>query len=173
MDLSMPVMDGVTATREIRAWERRLLEESGGGGDGRGRGGELRDAGDVVPVEEGQGSTKTSVDVPAKEDVTHARTADAVQSTGIQLEEAKEAGAPTEEQSLTPAPATRSSTDPSPLDSTTPHPIAYHDVQIIVLTGLGSATARCEAMSAGADVFMTKPIRFGELMKTLKETIDR
>lgn len=41
-------------------------------------------------------------------------------------------------------------------------------VHIIVITGLGSAAARYEATSAGADVFMTKPIQFGALMKTLK-----
>ncbi|KAH7042149.1 hypothetical protein B0J12DRAFT_605645 [Macrophomina phaseolina] len=71
MDLSMPVMDGVTATREIRAWERRC--------------GSLRDG-----------------------------------------------------------------------------------VHIVVITGLGSATARFEATSAGADIFMTKPIQFAALMKTLR-----
>ncbi|OJD38041.1 sensor histidine kinase response [Diplodia corticola] len=48
---------------------------------------------------------------------------------------------------------------------------AHGRVQIIVITGLGSATARFEAMHAGADVFMTKPIKFGVLMKTLKGRI--
>ncbi|KAK0608952.1 hypothetical protein DIS24_g12648 [Lasiodiplodia hormozganensis] len=42
-------------------------------------------------------------------------------------------------------------------------------VQIIVITGLGSAAARFEAISAGADEFMTKPIKFEALTKKLKE----
>ncbi|KAL1622866.1 hypothetical protein SLS54_004886 [Diplodia seriata] len=46
--------------------------------------------------------------------------------------------------------------------------LAADRVQIIVITGLGSATARFEAINAGADVFMTKPIKFGMLMKTLR-----
>jgi len=40
-------------------------------------------------------------------------------------------------------------------------------VPIIALTGLASASARLEAEGAGIDVFMSKPVRFGELIEVL------
>lgn len=42
-------------------------------------------------------------------------------------------------------------------------------VTIIALTGLASASARLEAEGAGIDIFMSKPVRFVELMEVLDE----
>lgn len=39
---------------------------------------------------------------------------------------------------------------------------------VIALTGLASADARREAISAGVDVFLPKPVRFAELKKLLR-----
>jgi CheY-like chemotaxis protein len=42
---------------------------------------------------------------------------------------------------------------------------------IIALTGLASAEAQQEAMSSGMSLFMTKPVRFGELRKILGDWV--
>lgn len=42
-------------------------------------------------------------------------------------------------------------------------------VKIIALTGLASATAQAEAFASGIDMYMTKPVRFKELVKVLAE----
>jgi CheY-like chemotaxis protein len=46
-------------------------------------------------------------------------------------------------------------------------------VTIIALTGLASASARLEAEGAGIDVFMCKPVRFGELIGVLDSLCQR
>jgi CheY-like chemotaxis protein len=42
--------------------------------------------------------------------------------------------------------------------------------KIIALTGLASTSARIDALSSGADQFLTKPIRFQVLMPLLEES---
>jgi CheY-like chemotaxis protein len=44
-------------------------------------------------------------------------------------------------------------------------------VPIIALTGLASASARLEAEGAGIDIFMCKPVRFGELVEVLRGSV--
>jgi CheY-like chemotaxis protein len=44
-----------------------------------------------------------------------------------------------------------------------------HRALIVALTGLGSARAQDKAYKAGVDLFITKPVRFGELTKLLSE----
>lgn len=39
--------------------------------------------------------------------------------------------------------------------------------QVIALTGLASKEAQSEAMAAGIDVFLPKPVKFAELKKML------
>lgn len=51
-------------------------------------------------------------------------------------------------------------------------PAADAGVQIIVTTDLGSATARFEALIAGTDEYMTKPIQFGALMEMLNKRME-
>jgi DNA-binding response OmpR family regulator len=40
--------------------------------------------------------------------------------------------------------------------------------KVIALTGLASTSTRIEAMSSGANHFLTKPVRFNELLALLK-----
>lgn len=40
---------------------------------------------------------------------------------------------------------------------------------IVALTGLGSATSQKEAFESGMNFFLTKPVRFTDLRKMLKE----
>lgn len=42
---------------------------------------------------------------------------------------------------------------------------------IVALTGLASAEAQQEAFSCGINLFLTKPVRFGELRKLLGEWV--
>lgn len=144
MDLSMPVMDGATATREIRAWEKYLV--------GRARKGGRKGGGVVNGVVDGEGrdattTTATAVgerEQPAREKMVDQQRHSAHEPNGIAVREEHnnaDAGAGT------------------------------GGVQIIVTTGLGSATARFEALSAGADEYMTKPIQFGALMKMLNKRV--
>jgi CheY-like chemotaxis protein len=42
---------------------------------------------------------------------------------------------------------------------------------IVALTGLASAEAQQEAFSNGINLFLTKPVRFGELRKLLGEWV--
>lgn len=217
MDLSMPVMDGVTATREIRAWEKRNCIEDGGG-DGIGdepdlnkrrlkrisTNGYIEDA-----PEERRGGDEESTEKEKEQEHAGGHptppAAPPPQSSGSSVEGEKREGESANEQAKeddcsqseprqqAPSPSTSQSaaktTSPtegktqvekssvsSSSSSASNSPQAAADrtnnaneaVHIIVITGLGSAAARYEATNAGADVFMTKPIQFGALMKTLK-----
>lgn len=42
---------------------------------------------------------------------------------------------------------------------------------IVALTGLASAEAQQEAFSSGINLFLTKPVRFGELRKLLGDWV--
>ena len=45
-----------------------------------------------------------------------------------------------------------------------------HKATVIALTGLASTSARVEAMSSGADHFLTKPVDFRTLLKLIEDT---
>lgn len=168
MDLSMPVMDGVTATREIKAWERRIAAGGGGGGGGETVGGVGR-LGALRRERSGsEESTRTvrewrlkSANAGAGEagDAGEAGADDG--GPGVSETEGEEGqeglASPPDDKHLLEEQQTQ-----------TARPVSG-GVQIIVITGLGSAAARFEAMSAGADEFMTKPIKFEALTKKLKE----
>ncbi|KAB2581087.1 Oxidative stress response two-component system protein SSK1 [Lasiodiplodia theobromae] len=218
MDLSMPVMDGVTATREIRAWEKRngIGDE---GGNGKGDKADLERRGlkrvstngyveDTPPRRRGGDEESAKKEKEQEHAGEHPAppAAPPPESSGPSIEELKREGESANEQAeenslsesaprqQVPSPSTsqsaaektsptedkkqpeKSSVPSSSSSSASNSPQAAADstnngkeaVHIIVITGLGSAAARYEATSAGADVFMTKPIQFGALMKTLK-----
>lgn len=210
-------MDGVTATREIRAWEKRN-GIGDRGGDGMGDVADLEKRGikrvstngyvEDAPAER-RGGDEESGEKEKEQEHTGGRptppAAPPPESSGPSIEELKREGESANEQAEEDSPSesapqqqasprstsqsvakTTSPTEdktqpeksfPSPSSSSaSDSPQAAADrtnngkeaVHIIVITGLGSAAARYEATSAGADVFMTKPIQFGALMKTLK-----
>ncbi|KAL1641404.1 hypothetical protein SLS58_006105 [Diplodia intermedia] len=255
MDLSMPVMDGVTATKEIRAWESRIavvndMMQAGVGkaGDNDVDGGDAAeeapqlsrkarssDSGDTV--REGLETESCSSLAEATESSAETESSAGTESSSGQETELEEAyghtpchtpspsnSPPPADGKITPdtetsytdeetASADESITLPPPSLSDGPSPFPpsasivegpkkktrpplllssssghgggggagrnnggikdRHRVEIVVITGLGSATARFEATNAGADVFMTKPINFGALMKTLKRQLAR
>lgn len=194
MDLSMPVMDGMTATKEIRAWEFKLALER------------------VVSAQRGQLERETSSDSnktlkewkrrsrevdPDGEAAAVAqaiergevldkpnplKSADSAAQTSSEAEfergrdDSMSEGTTVPQSPMSDTMGTEASDDERPAPPLVPPPSeqerrtasASSGVPIIVITGLGSATARFEAMNAGADVFMTKPIQFSALMKTLK-----
>ena len=45
---------------------------------------------------------------------------------------------------------------------------AREPAMIIVLTGVGSEAVQKEAFASGVDLFLTKPVRFGELLSVIK-----
>lgn len=46
-----------------------------------------------------------------------------------------------------------------------------HDpAMIVALTGVGSAAIQQEAFASGVDLFLTKPVRFGELSEILRKS---
>ncbi|OJD36524.1 sensor histidine kinase response [Diplodia corticola] len=216
MDLSMPVMDGVTATKEIRAWERKVALLEGvqaiartAGGDEKGappldRNSKSSDSGETVkdlregdepnpsPVEtESSAETELSAEdresefecdqhtssshTPPRRSSSPSMpsgqlTPDTVFTEADEQNPIAHASAP----SHLPSPPTPMKGDSKKTKpSSSPSPSSPSHVKIIVITGLGSATARFEATNAGADVFMTKPIQFGGLMKTLKRQLGR
>jgi len=52
-----------------------------------------------------------------------------------------------------------------------PHAHKHKPAMIIALTGLASAEAKQEALASGVDLFLTKPVRFGELRRILKDWV--
>lgn len=54
------------------------------------------------------------------------------------------------------------------------HESAIHALEpalIIVLTGVGSEAVQKEAFASGVDLFLTKPVRFGELLSVIKSSV--
>ncbi|KAF4546168.1 Sensor histidine kinase response regulator [Lasiodiplodia theobromae] len=151
MDLSMPVMDGATATREIRAWERYLAAAA------RARKGGGAGAGGLVVVD-GEGTRDSAVAV-----ISGCEQSSSSSRSREELEDKRQ-----QQQQHYSAPSIR----PNGIVGQQPDADADAGVQIIVTTGLGSATARFEALSAGADEYMTKPIQFGTLMKMLNKRFE-
>ncbi|KAL1623124.1 hypothetical protein SLS54_004610 [Diplodia seriata] len=143
MDLSMPVMDGVTATREIRAWEKKRTDKRREGKTGVDRLTELKspNGGD----EEGRAAGITGEMNPT-----------AFEGRSASSEQTEDDSNAADDAPAVPAPA----------------PSSKSGVQIIVTTGLGSASARFEAMSAGANEYMTKPIQFAALTKMIRERME-
>ncbi|KAF9630208.1 hypothetical protein BFW01_g389 [Lasiodiplodia theobromae] len=177
MDLSMPVMDGVTATREIKAWERRIaggaggetgargLEGEGGGGEGGGGVGARLGA---LGRQESNESTHTVREWRLRSAAAAAAADDGSSSQeGGGVSETEEGGGGQEGLVSPPDDGAQGGAQGEE-EQQTARPVSG-GVQIIVITGLGSAAARFEAISAGADEFMTKPIKFEALTKKLKE----
>ncbi|KAL1633941.1 hypothetical protein SLS56_002532 [Neofusicoccum ribis] len=193
MDLSMPVMDGVTATREIRSWEMKLANAavSPVAPD---KGELLResssDSAETLRSERRRQSVAVSTD-EASEEASDEATSWDLHSASTQVEEQDSSSGTSESESIFSPIAspgvefheyplespvlTRATTATSPPSPTRPLQLpprlTTSGVWIIVITGLGSATARFEAMSAGANVFMTKPIKFRALIMTLNGSV--
>lgn len=193
MDLSMPVMDGVTATREIRSWEMKLANAAVSP-VALDKGELLResssDSAETLRSERRRQSVAVSTDEASEEASDEATSCD-LHSGSTQVEEQNPSSGTSESESIfspiaspgveldeypleSPA-STRATTATSPPSPTRPLQLpprlTTSGVRIIVITGLGSATARFEAMSAGANVFMTKPIKFRALIKTLNGSV--
>lgn len=49
------------------------------------------------------------------------------------------------------------------------HHDSFRPATIIALSGLGSASVRQEAFNSGLDLFLSKPVRFHELIQQIHE----